>query len=129
MSGAFVFEEAAVGILAAVAGADGKFAAEEVAWWRRVQDRHPLFADLPASIFNPMLERARLTMASTPWREAVSRWATDVPPEHRELIFSLAVELAFVDGDVSGQEVPILNHLLSEFGISKERGLQLIRGE
>ena len=75
MAGTFEFEEAAVGILSAVAYADGRISDEEQAWWHRVQYRHPLFADLPPSIFNPMLDRARQTLTDTPWPQAVAAWA------------------------------------------------------
>ena len=125
MSRTFAFEEAAIGILAAVAYADGQIAAEELAWWRRIQHRHPLFADLPPSLSNPMLARARQTLATTPWKEAITDWAADVPRANVEQIYRMAVELQLVDGVSTRQESQVTVHLSHALGIAVDRSTHL----
>ncbi len=125
MRGAFAFEQAVIGILTTVLYADGAIADAELAWWRRVQERHPLFADLPPSLFNPILAHAQQRMLSTPWPEAISEWAQDVPPEHAELVYCLAVELQLVDGDCDRTESRITAHLANALGLPPERSTYL----
>jgi hypothetical protein len=126
MSGTFSVEESAVGVLLAVMCADGRIADEEMAWWKRVQDRHPLFADLPASLYNPMVARAREELSTRPWREAIADWAAQIPPQHARTLFTLAVELAFIDRDVSGQEPDVLVHLWHGLGIPEAEAKQIL---
>ena len=125
MSGTFAFEEAVVGILAAVAHADGRLADEELAWWRRVRARHPLFSDLPPSLFNPMLARAQAALATLPWAEAITEWAADVPRAHAEMIYAMAVELQLVDGESTRRESQVTVHLAHALGLSPERSTHL----
>ena len=125
MNDAFAFEEAAIGILTAVLYADGVVADAELAWWRRVQERHPLFADLPPASFDPILARAQQTLLATPWRDAVTMWAREVPRAHAELVYCLAVELQLVDGDCAGTESRITAHLSHALRIPPERSTHL----
>lgn len=123
----FSEEEAAVGVLLAVMCADGEVADEEMAWWKRVQHRHPLFADLPPSLYNPMIDKARRALDERPWRDAISTWSTLVPRHHSRMLFELAVELAFIDQDVSGSEPDVLIHLAHGLGLTADEARQVIR--
>ena len=125
MSGTFAIEQAAVGILAAVAYADGRLADEELVWWKRVRGRHKLIADLPPSLFNPMLARAQATLAGQPWVEAITDWAEHIPREHAEMIYCMAVELQLVDGESTRRESQVTVHLAHALGLSVERSTQL----
>ena len=125
MKGAFAFEQAVIGILTAVLYADEAIADAELAWWRRVQERHPLFADLPPSLFNPMLAQAQRELLATSWAEAISDWATQIPPEHAEQVYCMAVELQLIDGDCARQESRMTAHLSNALGLSPERSTRL----
>ncbi len=125
MKNAFAFEQAVIGILTAVLYADEAIADQELMWWRQMQERHPLFAVLPPGLFNPMLARAQQTLLGTPWAHAITDWAADVPRDHAELVYCMAVELQFIDGDCSRQESRMTAHLSHALGIPMERSTQL----
>lgn len=125
MRHAFAFEEATIGILTAVLYADGVVADEELAWWRRVQARHPLFADFPPALFNPILARAQQTLLATPWQDAIDAWAREVPHAHAELVYCLAVALQLADGDCARKESRITAHLSHALRIPPERSTHL----
>lgn len=125
MSEAHAYEAAVIGILAAVARADGRVADEELAWWQRLRSRHPLFRDLPPSVLNPLHARALEALADQPWADAVTDWARQVPRAEAETIYRLAVELQFADGESSRQESRVTVHLAHALGLSAERSTHI----
>ena len=125
MSGTYAFEEAVIGILSAVAHADGRLADEELAWWARIRARHPLFRDLPPSQLSPLFDRAQAALAAQPWAEAVTEWAHHIPKAEAELVYRLAVELQFVDGESTRQESQVTVHIAHALGLSAERSTHL----
>lgn len=122
---ALEFEEAVMGIMAAVANADGRVADEEAAWWLRMRHRHPFFRDVPHDAVEDMQRRAQDTLTTTSWAEAIDAWAKDVPAEHAETIYRLALELQFADGDCSRQESKVTAHLAHALRLSPERSTHL----
>lgn len=96
--------EAAVGILAAVAHADGVLGDEEAAWWRRVRRRHPVFAAVPHEEMEGILRRVEEVLEAQPWHEAVADWAARLPPALGAEISELALELVHADGDAAPAE-------------------------
>lgn len=73
------FVEAGIGILMAVIVADGKYTQEEFSWFKNVQHRHPLFRDVPADAFNPMLRSVKAQLAAGAWKPLVEKWAAAIP--------------------------------------------------
>lgn len=105
------FVEASMGILMAVIMADGKYTQDEFSWWKNVQTRHPLFKDVPADVFNPMLQGVKAQLAATPWPSLVTNWAKAVPSQFRKSIFELAADLVVVDGELEGKEPEVIKHI------------------
>jgi uncharacterized tellurite resistance protein B-like protein len=96
--------EAAVGILAAVAHADGVVVDDEAAWWRRIRRRHPLFAAVPHEEMEAILRRVEATLEVRPWTDAVADWAARLPPALGAEIGQLALDLLHADGDAAPAE-------------------------
>jgi hypothetical protein len=119
------FVEAGIGILMATIQADGKFSADEFAWWKTVQHRHPLFRDVPGEAFNPMLHRVKAQLASQPWKTLVEGWAAAIPEQYRTSMFELAAELAVVDKELEGKEPEVLRHLWKALGIPDDTARRL----
>jgi uncharacterized tellurite resistance protein B-like protein len=115
------FVEAGIGILMATIMADGKFSRDEFTWWKTAQVRHPLFRDVPAEDFNPMLHSVKTQLGAAPWRDLVSEWARAVPEQYRLGIYELACELSVVDKELEGQEPDVVMHLRDALGIPLEQ--------
>jgi hypothetical protein len=115
------FVEAGIGILMATILADGKYSEDEFVWWKTVQHRHPLFRDVPAEAFNPMLQRVKSQLVSQPWKTLVDDWAKAVPEQYRTSMFELAAELAVVDKELEGKEPEVVRHLWRAFGIPDDK--------
>jgi uncharacterized tellurite resistance protein B-like protein len=111
------FVEAGIGILMSIIMADGKYSQDEFVWFKTVQHRHPLFADVPPDAFNPMLKRVKSRLSRESWRALVQEWAVDVPERYRLSIFDLATELAVVDKELEGKEPEVIKHLWHAMGI------------
>jgi uncharacterized tellurite resistance protein B-like protein len=111
------FVEAGMGILMSVIMADGKYSQDEFLWWKTAQHRHPLFRDVPAEVFNPMLQRVKAQLASQPWQTLVEGWAANVPHQYRTSVFELAAELAVVDKELEGKEPEVVRHIWHALGI------------
>lgn len=111
------FVEAGMGILMSMIMADGKYTQDEFVWWKTVQHRHPLFSDVPAEVFNPMLHEVKAKLGSQPWRSLVDQWAAAVPNEYRLSVFELASELAVIDKELEGKEPEVVRHLWKALGI------------
>lgn len=105
------FVEAGIGILMAVIMADGKYTQDEFAWWKTVQNQHPLFKDVPPDAFNPMLQRVKTQLASSPWPGLVQTWGKAVPPQFRTSIFELAADLVVTDGELEGKEPDVIKSI------------------
>lgn len=114
------FVEAGIGICLSVIMADGKFSQDEFVWWKTVQNRHPLFRDVPAEVFNPMLQRVKARLAAEPWKNLVTEWAQAAPEPYRAPLFELAAELAVVDKELEGREPEVIKHLWTALGIPDE---------
>jgi len=111
------FVEAGIGVLMAVIMADGKYTQDEFVWWKTAQYRHPLFREVPAEAFNPMLARVKQQLQTENWRTLVDTWAAAIPPQFRVSMFELAAELAVVDKELEGKEPEVVRHLWSAMGI------------
>lgn len=123
------FTEAAIGILTAVIMADGKYTQDEFVWWKAVQNRHPLFRDVPPNIFNPLLRSAKARLVSQPWKLLVTQWATQVPAEARLPIFELAADLAVVDKELEGREPEVVVHLWHALEIPDDVARKVFMGK
>ena len=119
------FVEAGIGICMAVIMADGKFTQDELAWWKTVQARHPLFKDVPSDEFNALLAYVKEKLAGGPWQAAVDGWAKAVPEAYRVPMLELAAELATVDKGVEGKEPEVIRHLCASLGIPAEKGREI----
>jgi hypothetical protein len=122
------FVEAGMGICMAVIMADGKFTQDELAWWKSVQARHPLFKDVAPEDFNPLLAYVKEKLSSGPWQAAVEGWAKAVPEPYRLPILELAAELATVDKDVAGKEPEVIRLLCVSLGLPAEKGREIFIG-
>ncbi len=111
------FVEAGIGVVMAVIMADGKYSQEEFVWFKTVQHRHPLFADVPAEAFNPMLQRVKARLSSQSWQSLVDEWAAAIPEQFRTSIFALATELSVVDKSLEGKEPEVIKHLGAALGL------------
>ena len=105
------FVEAGIGIVMSIIMADGKYTQDEFLWFKTLQHRHPLFSDVPADAFNPMLKRVKSRLTKESWRKLIDEWAAAVPPPYRVSIFSLATELAVVDKELEGKEPEVIRYL------------------
>lgn len=123
------FEEAAIGILAAVAFADGVLAAAELDWWTAMRRNHPLFSGVPPQVFDPLLASAQRTLAGTPWQDALDEWAAAIPTAHAETIYAMAVELQLADGQSTHGESRVTAHLARALGLSPDRAMALFELE
>jgi hypothetical protein len=119
------FVEAGMGILMAVIMADGKFTQDELSWWKSVQNRHPLFRNVPPETFNPMLHHVKERLGAEPWKPLVEGWAAAVPQEYRLAVFELAAELAVTDKELEGGEPEVVTHLWRAFGIPEDTARQV----
>jgi len=120
------FVESGIGIVMAVIMADGQYSADELTWWKSMQNVHPLFRDVPAHVFNPIQQKVKAQLLSQiPWRTLVDGWAANVPPEYRELMLDLAADLAVVDKTVSGKEPEVIMHIGRAMGISEDKVRQI----
>ncbi len=111
------FVEAGIGIVMSIIMADGKYSRDEFVWFKTVQHRHPLFADVPPDAFNPMLKRVKKQLVTESWKSLVDEWAAAVPEQFRLSIFELATELAVVDKELEGKEPEVVRHLWHALGI------------
>lgn len=116
------FVEAGIGICMSIIMADGKFSQDEFLWWKAVQHRHPLFRDVPAEDFNPMLNRVKTQLTSESWKPLVDRWAAAVPEQFRVPMLELACELAVVDRELEGKEPEVVRHLWGALKIPDDKG-------
>jgi uncharacterized tellurite resistance protein B-like protein len=119
------FVEAGMGICMAVIMADGKFTQDELAWWKTVQARHPLFKDVSPEEFNPLLAYVKEKLAGGPWQASVDGWAKAVPEAYRVPMIELASELATVDKGVEGKEPEVIRHLTAALGVPAEKGREI----
>jgi uncharacterized tellurite resistance protein B-like protein len=115
------FVEAGIGIVMSIIMADGKYSQDEFVWFKTVQHRHPLFADVPAEAFNPMLKRVKSRLMKEGWQGLVHEWAQAVPERYRLSIFELAAELAVVDRELEGREPEVIRHLWHCMGIPDDQ--------
>jgi len=122
------FVEAAMGLLMGVIMADGKYSQDEFAWWKDVQNRHPLFKDIPADIFNPMLQKVKTQLGSTPWPSLVQNWGKAVPPQFRKSIFELAAELVVADKELEGKESEVIKSIWQALEIPDEEARKIFMG-
>ncbi|NWG53189.1 MAG: tellurite resistance TerB family protein [Hydrogenophilaceae bacterium] len=119
------FVEAGIGVCMAVILSDGTFSEDEFAWWKALQNRHPLFRDVPAEEFNPMLARVKARLLSEPWEGLVQQWAGAVPAQYREALLETASQTAIIDRKVVSGEPNIIRHIWRALGISDERGANI----
>jgi uncharacterized tellurite resistance protein B-like protein len=105
------FVEGGLGILMAVIMADGKYSQAEFVWFKTLQNRHGLFADVPADPFNAMLDRVKQRLKVESWQALVNEWAGAVPERFRVSVFDLAAELAVIDKELGGRESEVIKHL------------------
>jgi hypothetical protein len=115
MSGTYAIAEAAVGILAAVAHADGRLAEGEAGWWRAVRRRHALFAAVPHADMEDILRRVAGVLERQPWAEAVASWAALLPADVAAEVHKLALAALAADGEAAIAEediVGVLNRAL-----------------
>ncbi len=115
------FVEAGIGIVMSIIMADGKYSQDEFIWFKTVQHRHPLFADVPPESFNPMLKRVKQRLGKESWRKLLDEWAVAVPERFRVSIFELATELAVVDKELEGREPEVVRYLWRALGIPDEQ--------
>lgn len=119
------FVEAGMGVCMAVIMADGKFTQDELAWWKTVQARHPLFKDVPPEEFNPLLAYVKEKLSTGPWQSAVQSWAKAVPEAYRVPILELATELATTDKSIEGKEPEVIRLLATELGVPQEKATEI----
>ena len=115
------FVEASIGILMSIIMADGKYSQDEFVWFKTVQHRHPLFADVPPDAFNPMLKRVKGRLTRESWRSLLDEWAVAIPSQYRVSIFELATELAVVDKELEGKEPEVVRYLWHAMGIPDDQ--------
>lgn len=115
------FVEAGIGIVMSIIMADGKYSQDEFVWFKTVQNRHPLFADVPAEAFNPMLKRVKQRLTQESWKRLIDEWAAAVPVAARVSIFELATELAVVDKELEGKEPEVIRYLWHAMGIPDDQ--------
>ncbi|MBI1187089.1 MAG: hypothetical protein GC206_07125 [Alphaproteobacteria bacterium] len=119
------FVEAGIGVCMAVILADGAFSEDEFVWWKALQEGHPLFRDVPAADFNPMLARVKAQLLSQPWEPLVQQWANAVPEQYREALLETASQTAIVDRKVVGGEPGIIRFIWRALAISDDRGASI----
>ena len=115
------FVEAGIGIVMSIIMADGKYSQDEFVWFKTVQHRHPLFADVPADAFNPMLKRVKQRLTKESWKALIDEWVSAVPQRYRVSIFELATELAVVDKELEGKEPEVIRYLWHSMGIPDDQ--------
>lgn len=115
------FVEASIGILMSIIMADGKYSQDEFVWFKTVQHRHPLFADVPPQAFNPMLTRVKGRLTRESWRALLDEWSVAVPFQYRVSIFELATELAVIDKELEGKEPEVVRYLWHAMGIPDDQ--------
>lgn len=110
-----------VGILAALAEADGGVADAEAAWWLNVRRKNPLISRNPHDELEDMLRATRATLAETTPQAALAAWAADIPADHAEAVYALALDLQLADGRSTREEKAITVALARALDLSPER--------
>ena len=116
----FPFESAVMGILAVVAGADGRVDDAEAAWWL-LRRKSGLFARLSHDETEDMLRRTQAVLDTTAWAEAIAMWARLVPADQAERVYAAALDLQRADGVAAVEERTVIRTLAAALVLSPER--------
>lgn len=123
---ALTLREAAVAVLVAAVAADGTLAPEEGARLNELVSSMRVYRQVPPEHLQQLINNALEVIARSAPEKVLTACATAIPEELRPSIFTLAVELIFVDGTVGEREKRFVDALQAALGINDETAMKIV---
>lgn len=118
--------EAAVTVLVAAAAADGAVVPAEGARLNALLSSMRLYHQVPPEHLQHLTDNAVELVSRGALEELLTACAAVIPEELRASIFTLAVELVFVDGTVVEPEKRFIDLLQSSLGVDDETATKIV---
>jgi uncharacterized tellurite resistance protein B-like protein len=118
--------EAAVTVLVGAVVADGALAPVEGARLNALLSSMRLYRQVPSEHLQHLVDKAVELAGRTAVEELVSACATVIPDELRASLFTLAVELVFVDGRIADREKRFVDILQAALAIDDETAMKVV---
>jgi uncharacterized tellurite resistance protein B-like protein len=118
--------EAAVTVLVAAAASDDALAPAEVVRLNALLSSMRLYRQVPPEHLQQLIESALELATRTTRQELLAACGAAIPDELRASIFTLAVELVFVDGTIAEREKQFVDALQSVLAIDDETAMKIV---
>jgi uncharacterized tellurite resistance protein B-like protein len=118
--------EAAVTVLVSAIASDGALASAENARLNALLSTMRLYGTVPPAHVQHLIDHALELATRTEPEELLARCAAVVPEELRASIFTLAVELVFVDGTIAAREKQFVDALQTALAIDDETAMTIV---
>lgn len=122
----FTLREAAVTVLVAAVASDGTVAPAEGARLNALLSSMRLYRQVPPAHLQHLIEHALEVTAHTPPEELMAACAAVIPEDVRASLFTLAVELVFVDGTIAEREKRFVDALQAALAIDDETAMKIV---
>jgi uncharacterized tellurite resistance protein B-like protein len=122
----FTLREAAVTVLVAAVAADGTLAPAENARLNALLSTMRLYSHVPPQHLQHLIDNALALATHTAPEGLFAACADVIPEELRASIFTLAVELVFVDGTIAEREKRFVDALQAAFAIGDETATKIV---
>jgi uncharacterized tellurite resistance protein B-like protein len=118
--------EAAVTVLVAAVASDGALAPAEVARLDALLSSMRLYRQVPPDHLQHLIDNALELATRTAAEQLLGACAAVIPEELRASIFTLAVELVFVDGTIAEREKRFVDALQSALALDDEMATKIV---
>ena len=110
-------EQASLGILSCVIGADGSFSTEEQELLLFLANRHPHYRDMTAAEFEEAVNLSVESINEIGWKKWALVCSDSLPVKYVPTVFALAADFSLIDGEPNSQEAQIIRELKDILGI------------
>ena len=122
----FSLEEASSGVLLGVMGVDGHISDEEIDMFQLIVNRHSIFKDQSAADFRRMMDKMMQLLKKQGWKTMIEKCATDIPTAMKPVVFALAVDFTFADGNVEDEEKELIAFLQSKLELDDNQAEAIV---
>ncbi len=122
----FTPQEAYMGILLCVIGADGDINDDEIDSLLTATNRMQLFLSQTRDEYSRMMDKLLGVMRKNSVGHLLEQSVPSVPDELRETAYATAIDLVFSDGVIEEDEKDIIHHLQQELKVSEETAEKII---
>jgi uncharacterized tellurite resistance protein B-like protein len=122
----FTLREAAVTVLVAAVAADGTLAPAESARLNALLSTMRLYSQVPPRHLQHLIDNALDLATHTAPETLLAACADIIPEELHASIFTLAVELVFVDGTIAEREKRFVDALQAALAVNDETATKIV---